>query len=171
LSLLLDPPTLTTERLRLTPLRPEDAEEMTAVLADERLYTFTGGGPPTLPELRIRYGELTAGSPRPAEIWLNWIVRIAANGQAVGTVQTTIRREDPPMAEVAWVIGQRSQGNGYASEAARALVGWLLEQGVGRISAHIHPDHRASGIVADRAGLRPTNEQVDGEQVWTRDPT
>jgi RimJ/RimL family protein N-acetyltransferase len=37
---------------------------------------------------------------------------------------------------------------------------------VDQVVAHIHPDHLASGQVAARAGLRPTPERVDGEQVW-----
>jgi RimJ/RimL family protein N-acetyltransferase len=37
---------------------------------------------------------------------------------------------------------------------------------VDEVIAHIHPDHRASAIVATRAGLKPTADEVDGEQVW-----
>ena len=41
-----------TERLILTPLGPEDAEEMAPVLRDERLHAFIGGRPLTVDELR-----------------------------------------------------------------------------------------------------------------------
>jgi RimJ/RimL family protein N-acetyltransferase len=70
------------------------------------------------------------------------------------------------IADIAWVIGLPFQHQGYASEAARALVGWLGGQDVGEIVAHIHPDHLASARVAIRAGFQPTDDQVDGEQVW-----
>ncbi len=37
---------LNTDRLQLTPLRVEDADEMVTVLAADDLYTFIGGTPP-----------------------------------------------------------------------------------------------------------------------------
>ena len=73
-----------------------------------------------------------------------------------------------PTAEVAWVIGVPWQGRGYATEAAQALVAWLEGVGVTTITAHIHPDHEASAVVASRAGLSPTTELEDGERVWRR---
>jgi RimJ/RimL family protein N-acetyltransferase len=158
---------ITTERLRLTPLRVEDADEMAAVLDDERLHEFIGGRPATPRELRERYAQLVAGSSNPAEMWLNWIVRRRADGRAVGTVQATLTSRDTGrIAHVAWVVGVEWQGRGFASEAAQALVEWLQAHGADEILANIHPSHRASAAVAARAGLGPTDEEVDGEQVW-----
>jgi RimJ/RimL family protein N-acetyltransferase len=158
--------TITTPRLSLTPLRPEDADEMTAVLDDTRLYKFIGGRPATLSELCDRYTKLTAGSPDPDEVWLNWIVR-RRGVEAIGTVQATLTtRHGRSRAHIAWIVGTAWQQQGFASEAARALVEWLHRRGVRDIRAHIHPDHRASELVAVRAGLRPSDEFVDGERVW-----
>jgi RimJ/RimL family protein N-acetyltransferase len=158
---------ITTERLRLEPLQVEDADEMAAVLGDERLHEFTGGDPLSLVDLRERYARLVAGSLRPDEVWLNWIVRRSSDSVAIGTVQATLTtRDGRSCAHVAWVIGVDWQGQGFASEAARALVGWLRRRGVEELVAHIHPEHRASAAVAARAGLRPTDDEVDGEQVW-----
>jgi RimJ/RimL family protein N-acetyltransferase len=159
--------TIDTERLGLTPLRTEDADEMVEVLADPRLHRYIGGRPATLEELRTRYAALAAGSGRPEEVWRNWIVRRQDDARAVGTVQATITRQPEGWtAEIAWVVGVPWQGQGYASEAARALVDWLDGHGVREIVAHIHPDHLASALVAVRARLQPTPTPVDGEQVW-----
>jgi RimJ/RimL family protein N-acetyltransferase len=149
------------------PLRVEDADEMAAVLRDERLYAFTGGRPPALAELRENYARLVAGSSDPDEVWFNWIVRRRSDSQPVGTVQATlVTREGQKTAYVAWVIGVEWQSQGFASEAARALVGWLRCRRVEVVVALIHPDHRASATVAVRAGLEPTDDEVDGETVW-----
>jgi len=166
------PIAIDTERLVLTPLRPGDADEMCAVLADEALYGFTGGHPPSRAELRDRYERLAAGSPYPDQIWLNWIVRRRSDGAAIGTVQATVTRRRPAddRAEVAWVLGVPFHGHGYAAEAARALVGWLRERGTNPVSANIHPDHHASAAVAMRAGLAVTGDWVDGERVWRTPP-
>jgi RimJ/RimL family protein N-acetyltransferase len=158
-----------TERLLLTPLVPGDADAMVGVLADPRLHEFVGGRPATLAELRARYARLAAGSPRPDELWRNWVVRRRADAQPVGTVQATLaRHHDGWTAQVAWVVGMAWQRQGFAAEAARALVGWLERGGVREIVAHVHPDHAASARVAMRAGFQPTDERVDGEQVWRR---
>jgi len=159
--------TIATERLVLRPLRVADAEELAGVLGDPALHEFTGGRPATLEELRGRYAAMLAGPGRPGELWRNWVVRRRADSAAVGTVQATLTRHgDGWAAEVAWVVGVPWQGRGYAVEAARALVAWLEEAGVGEIVAHIHPAHAASARVAAGAGLVPTADEVDGERVW-----
>jgi RimJ/RimL family protein N-acetyltransferase len=160
---------LTTRRLRLDPLTAEAAEEMVPVLADPALYAFTGGSPPSLAGLRRRYASQATGvSPDGRQGWLNWIVRDAATGRALGYVQATL--EQGRSADLAWVIEPRSAGHGLATEAATAMLGWLREQGVGRVTAHIRAGHRASMRVAERLGLAPGDEVVDGERVWRAGP-
>src|SRR5206468_710450 len=93
-----------TERLLLTPLGVQDADELVGVLDDPRLHRFIGGRPASLAELRARYARLTAGSPRPGELWRNWVVRRRADLRPVGTVQATLtRRRAGWTAHVAWV--------------------------------------------------------------------
>ncbi len=156
------------ERIRLVPLEVGDAEEMVEVLSGEDLYTFAGGTPPTLAELRARYARQVVGrSPDGREEWHNWIIRTVPDDEPIGYVQATIADADR-RAEIAWVVGSRRQGRGYASEAARALVAWLDGHGVATIEAHIHPRHEASAAVARKAGLLPTERFDDGERLWRR---
>ena len=158
-----------TGRLVLSPLRAADAEELAGVLGDPALHGFIGGRPASPEELGRRYAAMVAGPGRPGELWRNWVVRRRADAAAVGTVQATLTRQAGGWtAEVAWVVGVPWQGRGYASEAARALVGWLVEAGAGEIVAHVHPGHAASARVAAAAGLVVTDEEVDGERVWRR---
>ncbi|MGW1757048.1 GNAT family N-acetyltransferase [Streptomyces mirabilis] len=156
--------TLRTARLDLLPLRVEHAGEMAEVLSDPALHTFIGGAPATPEALRSRYERLVAGSPDPAVVWCNWVLRLREEGCLVGTVQATLTGE---VAEIAWVVGTPWQGRGFAGEAARALVGRLGEEpGVRTVVAHVHPDHRASAAVAAAAGLGPTDRYQDGEVRW-----
>ncbi|CAA9543164.1 MAG: hypothetical protein AVDCRST_MAG49-1062 [uncultured Thermomicrobiales bacterium] len=162
------PPVLTTERLSLESLTEDLAEEMAPLLADARLHEFVGGEPLSLPALRARYRRLASGhSPDGGERWLNWVVRRRDDGRAVGTVQATVTAEGDGkvVAWVAWVVGVPSQGQGFASEAATALVRWLAAIGADVVAA-IAPGHVASESVARRAGLSVTGDHVDGERVW-----
>jgi RimJ/RimL family protein N-acetyltransferase len=159
--------TIITGRLSLVPLQVRDAEQMVGVLGDKRLHEFIGGEPATIAELRDRYARLAAGSAGPDAVWLNWIVRRRSDAQPIGTVQATLTTKDgQSIANVAWVIGVDWQNQGFASEAARALIDWLRQHGAHNVIATIHPDHQASAVVATRAGLQPTDEHADGEQVW-----
>ncbi|GGS29814.1 GNAT family N-acetyltransferase [Actinokineospora fastidiosa] len=152
------------ELVVLEPLCVEHAEEMAAVLADGELYAFTGGEPPTPGRLRGRYEAQVRGrSADGGQWWLNWVVRCRADGAAAGYVQATV---DHDGAELAWVIGLRHHGRGLARASAGLVVAWLREQGVGRVIAHVHPGHAASGAVARGIGLAPTQVVVDGEVRW-----
>jgi RimJ/RimL family protein N-acetyltransferase len=159
-----------TERLRLTPLAPDDADALFPVLDDERLHAFTGGRPDTIGELRARLLVWSSErSPDGREAWLNWLVRSAEDRRVLGTTQATVERDHGDLrAAAAWTIGSAEQGRGIGSEAARAIVGWLVEDGVTTVEAYVHPEHAASGAVARNAGLVATEEIVDGEVVWRR---
>jgi RimJ/RimL family protein N-acetyltransferase len=157
-----------TPRLTLEPLRVEHADEMSLVLRDQAVYTYIGGGPPSVEELRSRYErQLENQSPDSSRGWLNWIVREREAHLAVGAVQATLCVATGRLsAELAWVIGVAHQGRGYATEAARAMVSWLRRLGVNEFTAHIHPGHGASESVAARIGLIATDGMLDGERRW-----
>jgi RimJ/RimL family protein N-acetyltransferase len=158
-----------TRRLILEPLQVEHAEEMLSVLGDAALYEYTGGAPPTLAELRTRYArQVDGGSPDRTQGWLNWIVRERGHLTAVGAVQATLVDEEGDIvAELAWVIGGSHQRRGYASDAAAAMVAWLIRHDVKTVAAHIHPKNAASIAVATRLGLAPTRTVIHGETRWT----
>jgi RimJ/RimL family protein N-acetyltransferase len=159
---------LRTERLTLEPLRVAHADEMTDILDDASLYTFTGGSPLTRTALRARYESLLAGqSPTGHEGWLNWVVRRCDTGEAIGYVQATVERNgDDRSADLAWVIGTAHQHRGYATESARVVACWLLRQDVHALTAHIHPAHAASMAVARAIGLIDTGGlDADGEMI------
>jgi RimJ/RimL family protein N-acetyltransferase len=148
----------------LSALRIADAAEMVDVLAAAELYEFIGGTAPSEAELRERYRAQVLGPPDATEQWHNWIVRLAGHGPAIGYVQATVRGD---RADVAWVIGQPWQGCGYAAEATRAMLAWLTAStGVHEVIAQIHPDHSASQRVASSAGLQPTRQLTEGEEIW-----
>lgn len=141
------------------------AKAMFPILSDPSLYAFTGEEPPDSEsslEARYRYLE-GRKSPDETQLWLNWLVRVEGEGAEIGYVQATVSGTH---ADIAWVIGSKWQGNGYASEAALALVQWLDVNGVKTTRACIHPNHLASQRVAGNAGLSNSGLVEDGEDVW-----
>ena len=157
--------TLNTLRLRLDPVMASHAKAMYPILSDPQLYGFTGDEPPESEiSLESRYRYLQGRkSPDKSELWLNWIVRLKDNDDPTGYVQATVSESH---ADVAWVIGSKWQGNGYAGEAALAVVQWLGANGVTRVRACISPNHPASQRVAANAGLSKSELVESGEDVW-----
>jgi RimJ/RimL family protein N-acetyltransferase len=161
------PGRLTTPRLALEPLRAGHARELAPLLDDPGLHEYTGGEPEGEAQLRARLERQQAGrSPDGTQAWLNWLVRDRATGAAVGTVQATVACDE---AELAWVIATAHQGEGLATEAARAAQEWLRAQGVARFVAHVHPRHAASAAVARHLGMAPGEPRADGEVRWAGD--
>ena len=149
------------------------AAELAPLLDDPRLHEFTGGAPVNAAVLADRYqGLQQRRSPGGDQGWGNWVMRVRANGRAVGTVQATLPADGPAAgpAEVAWVVAREAQGRGYAKEAAGSLVALLQADGW-TVVAHIHPGHLASQGVARAAGLSPTGDVCDGEVRWVSPPT
>jgi RimJ/RimL family protein N-acetyltransferase len=156
-----------TERLDLVPVSDEDADQLGELVADERLYAFTGGRPG--PALRARFAQLAADRSASVTAQRNWVVRHRVDARATGMLQAVFT-EGGRAADLAWVIGVPWQGQGMAVEATGAVVGWLAARGVGTVTAWIRPDHHASAGVARHAGLVPTDEFREGdlhrEQLW-----
>ncbi|QIN28784.1 GNAT family N-acetyltransferase [Brevibacterium luteolum] len=161
------PPPSTASSVGLRRLRIDDAHEMTTVLADPALYTFTGGQPPAEDDLEKRFAIKAPGrSPSGAEIWLNYIVTLGTEQLAVGYVQATIPA-DTATADVAWAIGTQWQGRGIATGAMTQFLDVLRDHRITELIAHIHPDHIASQRVAECLGMTRTSEIVDGEESWS----
>jgi RimJ/RimL family protein N-acetyltransferase len=152
-------------RLRLEPVTTDHGAEMAEVLREPSLNEHIGGQPPSAEYLATRYAALSSRrSPEGDELWFNWIIRLNAEGQAVGYLQATIRESS---AALAWVIGVPWQKTGIATEAATAMIGVLRhELEVTRFSASIAPENRASQKVAVKLGMRRSGMVDDGEEVW-----
>ena len=152
-----------TQRLRLVPLVQAHASSLFPILSDGALYEFTQETPPvSLSALSDRFALLESRhSPDGTQSWLNWL--LLESSDAIGYVQATVTGAE---ADVAWVVGVPWHCQGYATEAAAAMILWLQAVGVRVIRAKIHPTHSASQRVAVKVGFSPTHEVVDGEAVW-----
>lgn len=114
-----------TARLTLEPQVTAHAEAMFAMLQDPAIYVHENDPPASIEWLTERFRRLESRSSADRrELWLNWVLRHPTRG-LIGFVQATVRGD--ASADIAYVLGSRSWGQGLASEAVQAMLGELAE--------------------------------------------
>jgi len=95
-----------------------------------------------------------------------WFMVRRDDGAVVGEIGATV---DGSTAQVGYTVVEPSWGQGYATEALRALLGHLLaDPGIDRVVAETLEGHAASRRVMEKAGMRLRSRrvgEVDGEQA------
>jgi len=108
-------------RLLYEPLYSDHAAGLFEALEDPRVYEHINDIPsPGVAQLAARFARMSSGPPpdRTDECWLNYALRLKANGTLIGRLQATIRER---RAEVAYLLGPEYWGQGYATEAMSAF--------------------------------------------------
>jgi RimJ/RimL family protein N-acetyltransferase len=152
-------------RVVLAPLRGRHAIELVGLLDDDFVRDALGVG--DVEGLRRRFAAWESRrSPDGGEAWLNWVVRGFDDGRALGWAQATVRGTT---ASVAYALLADERGRGAASDAVRAMTGWMYGAlGVAEVTASIAQDNAASARVARAAGFEPTGRRNAGEVVWVQ---
>ena len=140
------------ERLFLRPAWPEDWEELLAAIADEAIVRNLARAPwPYGPD----HARDFAARPQDKRL-PNFFVSTASNGELIGSVG--LGRDDDGGTELGYWIARPHWGNGYAPEAARAVLRLARTLGHRRIVAGHFIDNPASGRVLAKVGFRPTGK-------------
>ena len=146
---------LFTERLLLEPVRELHARELFASLQDARLFSYMPEDPPGTPEaLAVRYHLWERRvSPNGSERWLNWVLRLAATGEALGLLQATIPTGAPAL--IAYLLFPPHWRHGYAREGiARVLELLFQEYGVTCAAATVDTRNARSIALLRALGFR-----------------
>lgn len=156
-------PTLETERLILRGYRLDDFPACAAMWADPEVVRFIGGQPSTQEQAWARmlrylgHWELLG--------YGFWAIALRATGELVGEIGAADFKRDvtPPIGnvETGWVLARRAHGNGYATEALRAVLGWLDVKFPGKPSVCvIDAANVASFGVATKCGYAPIGSRT-----------
>ncbi|UWR23911.1 GNAT family N-acetyltransferase [Sulfitobacter sp. S190] len=96
-------------------------------------------------------------------------VTVRSSGHPVGRVGL-IRHSDWPDTELAWHLFEGAEGNGYATEAAQAVMGWARDAlGLHRLYSYIDTANSRSKAVATRLGATTDGTRAPHEpeaEVW-----
>ena len=158
-----------TARLELTPL---EADAIQALLDGDaqQLKSLTGAtfpdpvGPPpymaeSLPVVRDRLRRLPGEVP-----WWNWIVVRQESAEAVGSVAFGGMPELDGSVLIGYAMYPGYEGQGYATEAVRAMVAWAFAQPGVRTVRALAPVWNTPAVhVAEKVGMRPIASDEDDE--------
>ncbi|MDX2111121.1 MAG: GNAT family protein [Verrucomicrobiota bacterium] len=140
-------PTLNTRRLCLRPFSTEDASRVEEYCGDHDVAATTANIPHPYPP---GTGELWILTLEPSFIAGNsavFAITLQSSGELVGACGLTHNR-DHKRAELGYWIGKVHWGEGYATEAAAAVIDWGFRAwNLNRIHAHHMSHNPASGRV------------------------
>jgi ribosomal-protein-alanine N-acetyltransferase len=158
-----------TQRLELFPLTGEAIE---ALLAGDgmRLRSLTNAEfqspvapPPYMAESLPVVRDRLRNNPQEAP-WWNWLVVRQDSREAVGSVAFGGAPDAAGAVLVGYAMYPAREGNGYATEAVRAMVDWAFAQPGVEVVRALAPVWNTPAVhVAEKVGMQPVGSHEDDE--------
>ncbi|MCA3422164.1 MAG: 8-oxo-dGTP diphosphatase MutT [Roseomonas sp.] len=148
---------LTTERLRLRPLRADDAAALHRLVNDWEVAKTLARVPFPYPrDLADEWIASTRAQIAAGTAWHLAVTREEDGTEALlGCVGLTLDAKNPREAELGYWIGRRHWGQGLGSEAAGRLAHWALANlEIDRLVASALVDNERSAAVLRRIGFK-----------------
>jgi ribosomal-protein-alanine N-acetyltransferase len=147
---------ITTPRLRIRELRPDDADALHRIYGDPEAMRYVGAA--GRPRSRRQTAEILARliASRRRHGYGLWAATLREGGGMIGMCGITPVEDEGPDVELVYLLQRDHWGQGYATEMARAcLDAGFAEFRLDRIVALAYPDNAASIGVMRKAGMRP----------------
>ena len=165
---------LETSRLIVRSYEPRDAAAWVALVSDPEVRRFLPPGPvPTLGDFpgaleRRRAREASSG-------FAMWAVDLKEDQGFVGQCGLNLIEGTDSEVELAYHFDRASWGNGYATEAGRAVLAHGFDQvALDRVIAVVVPENVASWRVLEKIGMRyeglATYYEMDGLKKYVAEP-
>ncbi len=151
---------LETERLRLRPVTLEDTEDMFEYSSNVENTYYIYPAHLTLEDTRFSIANYFMSEPLG-----KYGVELKEEGKLIGTIDLRIKPAQLS-AEIGYVLNQNYQGQGYATEAAQAIVNFAFEVlELEKLSATCNSENVESEALMLRLGMRKEGE-LRSYQVW-----
>lgn len=156
-----------TDRLILRPHVMTDADRWFEIQSDPQVRAFTSWPERTREESR-RHLKVRTGQVLLKHTDDFFALAVEHDGTLIGDVSLHLRSVETVTrsAEISWILHKDAQGQGFAYEAARAMLEIAFERLEARvIFALVHPANTASAALAEKLGFTPFDGR-DGETIF-----
>lgn len=156
---MLTAPTLRTDRLELSRLRESDATAIFAYRSLPEVARFQSWEPASEDAVQELIAEATTIPFHHPGTWFQFALRLLPAGKLVGELVGDLGvhfpAHEPHQAEIGITLAPNAQGQGLATEALRAILGYLFETlEKHRIYASTDPQNHASQKLLRTVGFR-----------------
>ena len=157
-------PTLTTERLRLRQLNHDDAEAIVALFSSPEVLRFLNQEQTDSVEKAVRLINWLNGLYDKHEA-VQWAITLQGQNRLIGTCGNYAWDQENRHIDVGYHLLPSYWGQGYATEACHAIVGWSFEHmNLHRVQADCTVGNVASERVLLKCGFKV--EGIWRENCW-----
>lgn len=144
---------LETTRLRLEPLRASDSDFIFPLMADREVMAFWDVPEIDDPDV---VAQVVANQVRDMADGkaIYWAIRVLGDGAFIGVCDLSEIDRRHKRAEVGFMLGRDSWGNGFAQEAMGAVLSYAATHGIGRLLARTHLGNRRSDSLLEKLGFK-----------------
>lgn len=159
---------LNTERLTLRAYLSDDLHDVHEFASDPVVCALSEWGPNSIEESRAFLAEcLAEGAQTPR---MTWTFAVTRAGKVIGSIALMREKSDLVLhdgdAEIGYVLRQDSWGQGFATEAANAVIRWVRQEpGIARLVATCRPENIGSVRVLEKLGLSPVGYLVGHKMI------
>jgi aminoglycoside 6'-N-acetyltransferase len=155
-----------TERLVIRRFRPADAAAFAGYRSDPQVARYQSWTPPVpLAVATDLVGQFAMADPG-APGWFQYAIALRADDAVlIGDIGVDLH-DNGMQAEIGFTLDRAHQGQGYATEALRAMLRRLFDGGLLRVSAECDARNEPSARVLDRLGFR--REGLRRRHTWLK---
>lgn len=145
-------PILETERLRLEPLKADDAAHLYPIMGDPEVMAYWDVPEIDDPDIvaEIVNGQVEGMRSGRA---VYWAMRTLHGRDFLGSCDLSEIDRWNRRAEVGFMLGREAWGQGYALEAMRTVVAFAATSGLRKLTARTHLGNRRSESLLDKLGF------------------
>lgn len=160
-------PVLTTPRLLIRRITPDDEGAMLSVYGDAEAMRWVDDGTPIAPDACRRWIRITLGNYESRGYGM-FACAMAQTGEVVGFCGL-VHPGGQAEPELKYAFERTHWGHGYASEAARGLLRYgFTTLGLDEIISTVAAEHAASINVLEKLGMRHSDDRREADGSVTR---
>ena len=146
---------LTTARLRLRHFQMSDLDAFVAMRHDPAVARYQGWSSLDRTGAQGFITAMNAAEPGVPGEWFQFAIADRSTDEFIGDCALHVKADDPQQAEIGFSLTRQAQGQGFATEAIRALLDFLFqEHPIQRVVAICDVRNQGSYKLLERLGMR-----------------